>query len=351
MKTGEIRTFYNNSYHQMGYAKHMEETPSKNDIAIKKKEVKTRKSFNNRGAFRSVEEFDGQNAAVYDRISEYVNDLGDAMIIRHSEDDTARVNAARRQLEKGKVSAEATKQLLQNFSDAMIIRHSEDDTARVNAARRLMDYGGKVHQAKKDRADYLNYLTETGDLKTKSYIQSSMALDAFENAAFLASIGVSVFGKSPKALTTNNKSIYRTGLTFETDVKNIGDKTVVELTSKQKFDRKTGEIITSKYADSNLLATFHKNGNLYINWYSTTVNGKGVGTDMISRAIEVVGQKKVLSISAEMGHTNWDVFNRNLGGGMSPIQAIWQTPLGKSMSSLGYKNVTRDSYRNVTFKK
>ncbi|MBN0038493.1 hypothetical protein JTL77_37280, partial [Pseudomonas aeruginosa] len=75
----------------------------------------------------------------------------------------------------------------------------------------------------------------------------------------------------------------RTGLNFEEKVKNkAGGYVDVELSARQKFD-KSGVVVDSKFAQSDLVARYSPDGNLYIDWYGTTVSGKGVGSEMISR--------------------------------------------------------------------
>ncbi|MBN0266425.1 hypothetical protein JTM79_33910, partial [Pseudomonas aeruginosa] len=73
--------------------------------------------------------------------------------------------------------------------------------------------------------------------------------------------------------------------------------------------------------------------------YGTTVSGKGVGSEMISRAIEAVGANKVKTVSAQLGKDNLDAFKAGSSRGLSKEQAVWNTPLGKTMNSLGFTEV------------
>ncbi|MGJ5776134.1 DUF637 domain-containing protein, partial [Pseudomonas aeruginosa] len=131
----------------------------------------------------------------------------------------------------------------------------------------------------------------------------------------------------------------RTGLNFEEKVKNkAGGYVDVELSARQKFD-KSGIVVDSKFAQSDLVARYSPDGNLYIDWYGTTVSGKGVGSEMISRAIEAVGANKVKTVSAQLGKDNLDAFKAGSSRGLSKEQAVWNTPLGKTMSSLGFTEV------------
>ncbi|WP_314972690.1 hemagglutinin repeat-containing protein [Comamonas testosteroni] len=132
----------------------------------------------------------------------------------------------------------------------------------------------------------------------------------------------------------------RTGLDFDTKIKEQpGGRVEVELSARQKFD-KTGSVIDSKFAQSDLLGNYSSdNGNLHVDWYGTTVSGKNVGSEMISRAIEAVGLDKVKTVSARLGYDNLDAFNAGVSEGLSKEQSVWKTPIGKTMSSLGFKNV------------
>ncbi len=138
------------------------------------------------------------------------------------------------------------------------------------------------------------------------------------------------------------------GLNFDTKVEaKDGGYVDVELSARQKFD-KNGSVVDSKFAQSDLIGRYSPDGNFHIDWYGTTVSGRGVGTDMISKAIESVGADKVKTVSAQLGNTNRDAYNSATSSGISPVQAVWATPLGKSMSSLGFKGVEVNGY-NVKF--
>lgn len=137
----------------------------------------------------------------------------------------------------------------------------------------------------------------------------------------------------------------RSGLSFETRISQQGESLEVELLSKQKFDKVTGEVVENRFARSNLLSRYN-DGNLHIDWYETSVTGRGIGTEMISRAIETAGPQNVSSVTAQLGLKNLSAFQQSVGAGMVPIEAVWQTPLGKSMSSLRYRNVTFNGSSN-----
>lgn len=104
---------------------------------------------------------------------------------------------------------------------------------------------------------------------------------------------------------------------------------IVELSARQKFD-KTGAVVDSKFAQSDLVARYSPDGNLHIDWYGTTVSGKGVGSEMVSRAIETVGPDKVKAVSAQLGNDNLEAFRAGTSAGLSKEQAVWSTPFGKN---------------------
>ncbi|MEY8174863.1 hemagglutinin repeat-containing protein [Burkholderia multivorans] len=148
--------------------------------------------------------------------------------------------------------------------------------------------------------------------------------------------------------SNGSSSSGKEGLNFDTKVEaKDGGYVDVELSARQKFD-KNGSVVDSKFAQSDLIGRYSPDGNFHIDWYGTTVSGRGVGTDMISKAIESVGADKVKTVSAQLGNANRDAYNSATSSGISPVQAVWATPLGKSMNSLGFKGVEVNGY-NVKF--
>lgn len=100
----------------------------------------------------------------------------------------------------------------------------------------------------------------------------------------------------------------------------------------------------SKFAQSDLIGRYSPDGNFHIDWYGTTVSGRGVGVDMISKAVESVWADKVKAVSAQLGNVNCDSYNSAISSGISPVQAVWATPLGETMISLGFKGVEVNAY-------
>ncbi|QEQ25876.1 filamentous hemagglutinin N-terminal domain-containing protein [Achromobacter xylosoxidans] len=156
-----------------------------------------------------------------------------------------------------------------------------------------------------------------------------------EKAVDVAKIG----GRTEKLASKGFVPAERTGLNFETKVANKKNGYIeVELSARQKFDQ-SGSVIDSRFAQSDLVARYSPSGDLHIAWYETSVTGKGVGAEMLSRAIEAVGPNNVTSVSAKLGVSNLEVFRSAVSAGMTSEQAVWSTPLGRSMAKLGFKSL------------
>ncbi|KWO45612.1 hypothetical protein WT97_10815 [Burkholderia sp. MSMB1459WGS] len=128
-----------------------------------------------------------------------------------------------------------------------------------------------------------------------------------------------------------------TGLTYASE--SLGAN-ILELTSRQKFDA-SGNVVQAMGIRSEIVSTFKpETGDLFINFYRTTEVGRGVGAEMISNSIQNFGVSNVKSISAELGLANKAIYEFNIATeGMSPVQAARNTPLGKSLINLGYKQI------------
>ncbi|PYC13246.1 hemagglutinin repeat-containing protein [Pseudomonas mosselii] len=142
----------------------------------------------------------------------------------------------------------------------------------------------------------------------------------------------------------------RSGINFDTSIVNKPNGALeIELSARQKFD-KNGEIVDSKFAHTDLVARYAPETGLFIDWYGTTVKGRGIGTELISRAIEEVGPTRVKQVSATLGNDNRQAYQTARDAGLPADQAVWGTPLGKTMSSLGFKNVEVTSSYSVSFR-
>jgi hypothetical protein len=138
----------------------------------------------------------------------------------------------------------------------------------------------------------------------------------------------------------------KSGIEYQTKLTEDGPIKTIELESRQAFNAR-GEIIETKYRVNELQARLEQDGNMDLQWYSTNTDGRHIGREMISTAVENFGPVNVRSISARLGRTNLDVYNSSLADGLSQSQAAWNTPLGKAMRDLGFSqvNATRAPYR------
>lgn len=79
------------------------------------------------------------------------------------------------------------------------------------------------------------------------------------------------------------------------------------------------------------------------------LQGAGVDSEMISRAIENIGPSNIKIVSANLGETNLEVFRAATSSGLTKEQAVWATPLGKTMNALGFKSVEMSGAGSVSF--
>jgi hypothetical protein len=98
---------------------------------------------------------------------------------------------------------------------------------------------------------------------------------------------------------------------------------------------------STEFPSNQLRATFNsQTGNLNIDWLGASPQQSGLGTEMVSRAIEQVGPANVTSISGDLDASNegiYDYYYNELG--YSSQDALQMTPAAKIRSTLGYSNV------------
>jgi len=102
----------------------------------------------------------------------------------------------------------------------------------------------------------------------------------------------------------------------------------------------TGRTPAKPYTSGDLAGRFDAaSGNLSLDYYNNGgIAGRGMGTALIKSAIDAAGAVK--TVSGKFGLTNLKVYNALIAGGATTIEAAMGTPLGKSMQSLGYSEVT-----------
>jgi len=89
---------------------------------------------------------------------------------------------------------------------------------------------------------------------------------------------------------------------------------------------------------SEFRGTFNsETGNLHVDWMGTAQQGNGLGTEMMSRAVENIGSSNVRSISGQLDELNKSLFNEYYNEiGYDAMQSISKIPAGKIRQSLGY---------------
>jgi len=88
-------------------------------------------------------------------------------------------------------------------------------------------------------------------------------------------------------------------------------------------------------------------GDLFVGWMSTIQPGRGIGTELLGRAIEAIGVAEVESVSGELGGTNRRVYQALRRQGTSAEDAAWGTPLGRSLRALGFTGLRLDEPRLI----
>ena len=116
-----------------------------------------------------------------------------------------------------------------------------------------------------------------------------------------------------------------------------GDIKTIELELRGQRIGIDGKVEPHKFTQHSFQGSFNsKTGELSIDWYETTNTGNKVGREIISSVIEKVGANNVTSISAKLGNTNRTVFDGFIQRGFDKLKAVQSTPLGKSLSDLGF---------------
>ncbi|MGM9485073.1 hypothetical protein ACS5PN_28040 [Roseateles sp. NT4] len=88
-------------------------------------------------------------------------------------------------------------------------------------------------------------------------------------------------------------------------------------------------------------------GDLYISKVYAENRRSGIGTELISRAVEHYGPENVKSITGELGSSNLDIYNKLVAQGVSPMDAALRTPAAAIRVKLGYSNISFDPVNKV----
>lgn len=141
------------------------------------------------------------------------------------------------------------------------------------------------------------------------------------------------------------------GLDFETQTTQTSNGTTITVQSNQTVAA-DGSIVDqgpTEFPANQLRATFDsQTGNLNIDWLGASPQQSGLGTEMVSRAIEQLGPENVTSISGDLDASNegiYDYYYNDLG--YSSQEALQMTPAAKIRATLGYSNIGFNSSGKV----
>ncbi|WP_017462622.1 putative Ig domain-containing protein [Dyella ginsengisoli] len=150
---------------------------------------------------------------------------------------------------------------------------------------------------------------------------------------------------APETISPPSFTPYRSelGLDFETQTAQTSNGTTITVQSNQTVAA-DGSIVdqgSTEFPANQLRATFNsQTGNLNIDWLGASPQQSGLGTEMVSRAIEQLGPENVTSISGDLDASNegiYDYYYNDLG--YSSQDALQMTPAAKIRATLGYSNV------------
>ncbi|EXB42590.1 hemagluttinin repeat family protein [Acinetobacter baumannii 1461963] len=111
----------------------------------------------------------------------------------------------------------------------------------------------------------------------------------------------------------------------------------IDVSTKQTFDS-NGIPKDGKFTKSYLYSSFNENsGELYIQKMAALQPGNATGKEMLSQVIEKIGYSKIKTAKAELAQTNKEAFDNAYKKSGNLIDAVNNTPLGKSMRDLGFK--------------
>ncbi len=137
----------------------------------------------------------------------------------------------------------------------------------------------------------------------------------------------------------------RTGLDFDTSVRELPNGLQeIKLKSNQVILNNGSLTVPSRpnpngafnLIDSRFNPT---TGDLNVDYVFTFNKGKGVGSELISRAVETAGSQNVKSIVGRLGADNRRIFDSGVAQGLSPLEAVLKTPAAKIRQNLGFKNL------------
>lgn len=125
---------------------------------------------------------------------------------------------------------------------------------------------------------------------------------------------------------------------FEIDISGNGFKQI-DIGTRQIFDD-VDNIKNTKFTKSFLFSSFDEStGVLHIQKMRSFQEGKHLGREMISNAIEAVGPDRIKVIRAELADTNKAAFDLSFKANSNAVEAVRNTPLGKALRDLGFNKI------------
>ncbi|MDP9912417.1 YD repeat-containing protein [Variovorax boronicumulans] len=171
------------------------------------------------------------------------------------------------------------------------------------------------------------------------------------NTLYTGGVGIELerIGSAPWSFTPFRNSLATLDLSMDSYV--MGDSKFISMKSNQFFLRDGTPVKMTRENPNGANQMFDgyftpSTGDLHVSWMSTANRGMNFGTEMLSRAIEEAGPSNVKSISANLGADNLAAYNKNLGLGMSPLEAAQNTPAAKIRAKLGFGEIHYDAASN-----
>jgi len=191
---------------------------------------------------------------------------------------------------------------------------------------------------------------------TDIFYATSLAVQAGQVGMALSGFGAQKTVKPVwvPELVTDAFTPYRSGTTsldFNISTSDWGKFTQVRINSDQ-FVLPNGEVTVPARKNPNGSyqmfegAFVSSTGELNVGWLYTANRGMGIGTELMSRAIEAVGPANVKAISGELGADNLSIYQNNLRQGMTPLDAAKNTPAAAIRAKLGFGNISYDPITN-----
>ncbi|HEY9105272.1 MAG TPA: hypothetical protein VIN58_01250, partial [Roseateles sp.] len=260
-------------------------------------------------------------------------------------------------------------------SEARVAQDMADYQARIDRGPQMsaitpeMDAAARAEEAQKEGLQ--NFLKAQGEMSVGGPVSAAMYLATRDvvaaSSAADAMAPIEGFW-APSGRATANRLASRTRplaggpdfvpyrnqtapLRFSVETGMAGSRPTYRIFSNEFI--LNGRITVPSRANSNgayqfIHGTFDPmSGNLYISKVYAENRRIGIGTELISRAVEHYGPENVKSITGELGSSNIDIYNKLVAQGVSPMDAALRTPAAAIRVKLGYGNISFDPVNKV----